>query len=176
MVTPPDIFARLLKIRRSIDEVLALLSPTQPLPLSQAAVSLTTNSASASEMPTSVQASSKIQATPPIDPPLPQESCHRKPSRFCPPNFELTPKRYADAAVAGLGSKKLIEHEFSIFKDHEFPKPRSDWDKTWRNWCRRTAGWGKVTPVSTPPPVPSYEETKQRLAFLGLGKILKEIP
>lgn len=45
-------------------------------------------------------------------------------------------QRIADEEGADLAA------ELAIFRDHEFPKAKSDWDATFRNWLRRAKTFG----------------------------------
>jgi DNA segregation ATPase FtsK/SpoIIIE-like protein len=58
----------------------------------------------------------------------------------------VTAKAEAEAAARGID----VDLEEAKMRDHEFDKPRSDWDAAWRNWLRnsrpeRQAG-GKPSP------------------------------
>lgn len=58
-----------------------------------------------------------------------------RPTRKCPPDFEITPEMRAWAAAnAGLAS---IDAATEAFRDHTFKNAISDWSGAWRNWMRR---------------------------------------
>jgi hypothetical protein len=36
-----------------------------------------------------------------------------------------------------------LDYETTLFRNHEFVSPRSDWPRAWQNWIRRAAHNGK---------------------------------
>jgi hypothetical protein len=60
---------------------------------------------------------------------------HPKSSRRCPADFELTPTRQGVAVSIGVKPQDVAS-VFASFKDQEFKVPHSDWEATWRQWCR----------------------------------------
>jgi hypothetical protein len=53
-------------------------------------------------------------------------------SRTCPSSFALTDqlKAWAQEKCPGID----VERETESFRNHEYDKPKSDWDRAWRNW------------------------------------------
>ncbi len=66
-------------------------------------------------------------------------------ARKCPDSFTVTAEMvlWATADVPGVN----IEIETAKFRDHEFDKPKSSWEGTWRNWMRRAQALGGVSPI-----------------------------
>ncbi len=76
---------------------------------------------------------------PPARSPTRKRAAAPKAARVCPDGFTLTP---AMRAWARLEVPHVdIEVETAKFRDHEFPRPRSDWPATWRNWLRRAVSF-----------------------------------
>jgi DNA-binding Lrp family transcriptional regulator len=57
-------------------------------------------------------------------------------SRFCPRDFRLDEELHAWAINEGLTAEQ-VERELAKMRDHEFPQPKSDWRRVFRNWIRR---------------------------------------
>ena len=64
-------------------------------------------------------------------------------AKRAPKDFAITMEMYAWAeSECGILADE-VQQETEIFKDHEFAKPRKDWQAVWRNWMRRAAKWRK---------------------------------
>lgn len=62
-----------------------------------------------------------------------------KGSRTAPADFKPDPE-----IAAGIGlDTAWAAHELAGFRDWVFRTPRSDWPKTWRNWCRNAFADGR---------------------------------
>lgn len=62
-------------------------------------------------------------------------------SKTAPRDFSVTESMY-EWADSELGlSTKQVHHETAVFMDHEFARPRKDWQAVWRNWMRRSKKW-----------------------------------
>lgn len=46
-------------------------------------------------------------------------------------------------AVDRLGLDRSAK-EIELFREHEFHKPKTDWDRAWRNWARRVGDYQAV--------------------------------
>lgn len=77
-----------------------------------------------------------IEYTPPVVPPTDRNGDKRpRRSRRCPAWWEPNDAHRALAAELGVD----FGLEIAKLRDHEFDKPRSDWDATARNWLRKAA-------------------------------------
>lgn len=96
---------------------------------------------------------------------LGESAAKPRPTRKCPPTFEVTPDLRAWAAEKTPAVDWVLETE--KFRDHTFATAISDWPGAWRNWLRR------ATP-DRPPPHPSraasapsrHEQRQQTIAGL----------
>lgn len=61
-------------------------------------------------------------------------------SRFAPKDFEVTKTSHEWALAEGF-SEAEIKQETEKFKDHEFSRPKKDFNKAWRNWMRKAKSW-----------------------------------
>ena len=82
-----------------------------------------------------------------------REKEREKPKRLrrCPTDFSITTelREWARTHAANIN----IEVETAAFMDHEFEKPKSDWEAAWRNWMRRSNNFnGNKQPPETPQP------------------------
>ena len=62
-------------------------------------------------------------------------------AKRAPKDFAVTMEMYAWAESECQMLADEVQQETEIFKDHEFAKPRKDWQAVWRNWMRRAAKW-----------------------------------
>lgn len=62
-------------------------------------------------------------------------------AKRAPKDFAITMEMYAWAESECQMLADEVQQETEIFKDHEFAKPRKDWQAVWRNWMRRAAKW-----------------------------------
>ena len=76
----------------------------------------------------------------------------KKKSSRLPADETLTPERLEMARSLGLTSAGA-SMQWAIMRDHEFFRPRVDWDATWRNWCRKV-----VASRRPPPPGPRVRD------------------
>jgi hypothetical protein len=84
--------------------------------------------------------------------------------RVVPPATELTSDRKQMAEREGLSATdggRQIEAEWRKFTRHEFSSPRSDIDRTWRNWCAKEAEWKRTESEADP------NKDKRRAAVLA---------
>lgn len=59
-----------------------------------------------------------------------------RPSRRAPEGWEPKPSTIEALTAEGYGPGEL-ERALSMVRDHEFAKPKTDWDAAYRNWVRR---------------------------------------
>ena len=78
----------------------------------------------------------------------------------------LTAERLAFATSEGL-AEDSARRAWAKMGDHEFPRPRSDWDATWRNWVRTEVE------RAVPSRAPAYQTAAQR-SMSNLKNFLKE--
>lgn len=71
------------------------------------------------------------------------------PSKLVPEDWVLTPALRDFARSKGLTEAQIDDQE-ERFRDCEFPKPRTCFDRCWRRWIRNAIDWGNVVPVQTP--------------------------
>ena len=64
-------------------------------------------------------------------------------ARRAPKDFVVTMAMYEWAETECQVSAAQVQQETAIFMDHEFAKPRKDWQAVWRNWIRRAKKWSK---------------------------------
>jgi hypothetical protein len=71
-------------------------------------------------------------------------------SRFAPDDWNPRDAERALAKQLGVS----LDHELPKFRDHEFARPRQDWDRTFANWLRT------ASERSAPPGLRQHQETK----------------
>jgi hypothetical protein len=59
-------------------------------------------------------------------------------SHFVPDDFQVSQELYDWAIQEGYTPDQL-RRESELFADHEFKSPRSDWNRAWQNWIRKSA-------------------------------------
>lgn len=90
---------------------------------------------------------------------LGESAAKPRPTRKCPPGFEVTPELRAWAAEKAPGVDFVLETE--KFRDHTFANAISDWPGAWRNWLRRASGTHTPSQTSRAAPPPSRHEQRQ---------------
>ena len=66
--------------------------------------------------------------------------------KFVPDDWQLTDKLREFAKDRGL-TNRMIDDQEERFRDCEFPRNRTDFDRCWRRWIRNAIDWGNVVPV-----------------------------
>ena len=69
------------------------------------------------------------------------------PHSFVPDDFILTDKLKDFARDKGYTDKHLEEQE-EIWRDWQFKIVIKCWDRSWRNWVRKSIEYGKVVPAT----------------------------
>lgn len=86
---------------------------------------------------------------------------HMSRGRFVPADFTITPELRAWAAQNAPAVD--LERATDYFRDHEFARPRSNWEATWRNWMRKAQdGMGPYKGGVRLAQGPSQREASQR--------------
>ena len=80
-----------------------------------------------------------------VAPGLEPESKTKRPARRAPRDFEASEKILDFGRQHGFSDSEILE-EVEGFKDHEFARPKTDWDATFRNWLRKSEQWKSKQP------------------------------
>ena len=88
------------------------------------------------------------------------ERARPRAARRCPADWQPTPEQWAkiEAECPGVD----IAAETRKFRDHEYVKPKTDWDAAWRNWLRGPQAILKKGNGYAPRPT-RYEELMARI-------------
>ena len=95
------------------------------------------------------------------------------PSRFVPSDWKLTPKlRQWTLDFRTTEGQRIDPHTIDRleeeFRDVEFPKPRSCFDRCWRRFIRNQVEWGKaklISPMRKPEELTEDQRQADILAF-----------
>lgn len=88
-------------------------------------------------------------------------------SYFCPDDFALTDELRAYAQTCGLDDA-AVDAEWEKFRTFEFDKPKFDWARCWKRWCRTAVeirarnGGGPASGMSGLAPSASHEAARAR--------------
>ena len=91
----------------------------------------------------------------------------------CPVEFEITDDMRAWAAKECPGVN--VDRATEKFRDHEFPRRRSDWRATWRNWMRNEKPDGQSRPHPARPPSQEQMEEARRAAIEANRRTIEKL-
>lgn len=88
----------------------------------------------------------------------------KRASKRCPGDWYPT---HADRSVEARLSSNEVDRQLERFRDHEFPKARSDWSATFRNWLRNAADRKPTNGTPVSPKLDHLDRVSAAMATAG---------